>query len=172
MPALNASFPAYRFLKSLTRRYRERGPPQKEMYEDPRNAHLLVYVGAKGVQQGCIVPRDMAAINPWDSAVQGGDACWEGLRVYRGKILSYEKHLRRLMKSAKALGFENVHTPQEITHALFQVLAANGMRDGVHVRMTLTRGEKCTSSMNPKFNVYGTTLIILPEWKPCEVSRE
>ena len=169
MPALNASFPAYTFLKSLTRRYRERGPPDTEKYEDPRNANLLVYVGAKGVTQGCIVPRQMAAVNPWDSSVQGGDAAWEGLRVYRGKILCLEKHLRRLIKSAKALGFENIHTPHEIKHAIFQVLAANGMRDGAHMRLTLTRGEKCTSSMNPKFNVYGTTLIILPEWKPTEV---
>jgi protein-lysine N-methyltransferase EEF2KMT len=169
LPALNASFPAYTFLKSLTRRFRERGPPNTEKYEDPRNAHLLVYVGAKGVTQGCIVPREMAAVNPWDSSVQGGDACWEGLRVYRGKILSLDKHLRRLMKSAKALGFENMHTEQDIKHAIFTVLAANGMRDGAHMRLTLTRGEKCTSSMNPLFNVYGTTLIILPEWKPTEV---
>ena len=36
------------------------------------------------------------------------------------------------------------------------------------MRLTLTRGEKYTSSMNPKFNVYGTTLIILAEWKPTE----
>lgn len=168
LPALHASFPAYTFLKSLTRRHRNRGPPDIEKFEDPRNAQLLVYVGAKGMTQGCVVPRQMAAVSPWDSAVQGGDAAWEGLRVYRGNILSLEKHLRRLMKSAKALGFENMHTSAEIKHAIFQVLAANGMRDGVHIRLTLTRGEKCTSSMNPKFNVYGTTLIILPEWKPTE----
>eukprot|EP00522_Entomoneis_paludosa_P001100 CAMPEP_0172466876 /NCGR_PEP_ID=MMETSP1065-20121228/57343_1 /TAXON_ID=265537 /ORGANISM="Amphiprora paludosa, Strain CCMP125" /LENGTH=277 /DNA_ID=CAMNT_0013223831 /DNA_START=36 /DNA_END=866 /DNA_ORIENTATION=+ len=110
----------------------------------------------------------MAGVNPWDSSVQGGDATWEGIRVYRGKILSLEKHLRRLSKSAKALGFENVHTKEEITEAIFRTLAANGMRDSAHMRLTLTRGEKCTSSMNPKFNVYGTTLIILPEWKPTE----
>jgi len=73
-----------------------------------------------------------------------------------------------LFRSAKALGFENVHTRSEITEAIFRVLAANGMRDGAHMRLTLTRGEKCTSSMNPLFNVYGTTLIILPEWKPTE----
>lgn len=171
LPALHASFPAYKYLRSLTRGHQERGfaANNAEKYEDPRNAHLLVYVGAKGVTQGCIVPREMAAVNPWDSAVQGGDAAWEGLRVYRGKILSLEKHLRRLMKSAKALGFENTHTEVEIKHAIFQVLAANGMRDGAHIRLTLTRGEKCTSSMNPKFNVYGTTLIILPAWKPTEV---
>lgn len=42
------------------------------------------------------------------------------------------------------------------------------MRDGAHMRLTLTRGEKYTSSMNPNFNVYGSTLIILAEWKPTE----
>ena len=91
-----------------------------------------------------------------------------GIRVYRGKILSLERHLKRLFKSAKALGFQNVHTKEDVIHAIFQTLAVNGMRDGAHMRLTLTRGEKCTSSMNPVFNVYGTTLIVLAEWKPTE----
>ncbi len=90
--------------------------------------------------------------------------------VYNGRIMSLDKHLRRLMRSAKALGFDNVHTKEQITEAIFQTLAANGMRNDAHMRLTLSRGEKCTSSMNPAFNVYGTTLIILPEWKPTEVS--
>ncbi|VEU36019.1 unnamed protein product [Pseudo-nitzschia multistriata] len=106
--------------------------------------------------------------NPWDSSVQGGDGCWEGIRVYNGRIMSLDKHLRRLFRSAKALGFENVHTKEEVTEAIFQTLAANGMRNDAHMRLTLSRGEKYTSSMNPVFNVYGTTLIILPEWKPTE----
>jgi protein-lysine N-methyltransferase EEF2KMT len=168
LPALRSSWPAYQFLITLTRGYQNRGPPASQIYEDSRNQELLVYIGAKGQKGGCIIPREMARVSPWDSSVQGGDAAWEGLRVYRGKILSLDKHLRRLQRSAKALGFENVHSSDEITHALFQVLAANGMRDGAHVRLTLTRGEKCTSSMNPKFNVYGTTLIIVPEWKPTD----
>ena len=92
----------------------------------------------------------------------------EGIRIYDGKIFHLDRHLDRLFRSAKALGFENIHTRAEITEAIFRVLAANGMRDGAHMRLTLTRGEKCTSSMNPLFNVYGTTLIILPEWKPTE----
>lgn len=82
--------------------------------------------------------------------------------------MSLDKHLRRLFRSAKALGFENVHTKEQVEEAIFQTLAANGMRNNAHMRLTLTRGEKCTSSMNPVFNVYGTTLIILPEWKPTE----
>jgi hypothetical protein len=168
MPALKASFPAYEFLRHLTLMHSQRGPPPNKIYEDPRNELLLVWIGAPG--RGRLLPRDMAGVSPWDSSVQGGDACWEGIRVYRERILSLDKHLRRLFRSAKALGFENVHTKEEVTEAIFRTLAANGMRDHAHMRLTLTRGEKCTSSMNPNFNVYGTTLIILPEWKPTEVS--
>ena len=168
MPALKASFPAYEFLKHFTRGHSKRGPPLEKLYEDPRNEHLLVWIGAPG--RGRLLPRDMAGVSPWDSSVQGGDAAWEGLRVYRGKVFSLEKHLRRLFRSAKALGYENVHTKEEVIEAIFKTLAANGMRDQAHMRLSLTRGEKYTSSMNPKFNVYGTNLIILAEWKPTEVS--
>lgn len=166
LPALKASLGAYNFLKSLSHGHRQRGPDPKDLYEDPRNENLLVYIGTPG--RGRIVPREFANVSPFDSSVQGGDATWEGIRVYRGKILLLEKHLKRLFKSAKALGFQNVHSKEEIKEAIFRILAANGMRDGAHIRLTLTRGEKFTSSMNPKFNVYGTTLIILPEWKPTE----
>ena len=157
MPALKSSFPAYEFLRQLTAKYQKRGPPPSEIYEDPRNEHLLVWIGAP--DHGRLYPRSMSAVSPWDSSVQGGDAGWEGIRVYRGKILSLDKHLRRLTRSAKALGFKNVHTKEQVTEAIFQTLAANGMRDNAHMRLTLTRGEKCTSSMNPDFNVYGTTLV-------------
>lgn len=166
IPGLKISMPAYLFLSQLTTPYEKRGPPQSELYEDSRNEHLLVWIGAPG--RGRLLPRSLAGVSPWDSSVQGGDGCWEGIRVYNGRIMSLDKHLKRLFRSSKALGFENVHTKQEVTEAIFQTLAANGMRNDAHMRLTLTRGEKYTSSMNPAFNVYGTTLIILPEWKPTE----
>jgi len=166
MPALKISMQAFLFLSQLTVSYRDRGPPPSELYEDPRNEHLLVWIGAPG--RGRLLPRSMAGVSPWDSSVQGGDGCWEGIRVYNGRIMSLDKHLRRLFRSGKALGFVNVHTKEQVTEAIFQTLAANGMRNDAHMRLTLTRGEKYTSSMNPVFNVYGTTLIILPEWKPTE----
>ena len=166
MHVLKSSMPAYTYLLSLTSKYRTRGPRPSQIYEDPRNANIIVYIGSPG--HGRLVPRDMAGISPWDSSVQGGDATWEGIRIYRGKIFKLERHLKRLFKSAKALGFENIHTKDEVIDAIFRTLAVNNMRDGVHMRLTLTRGEKYSSSMNPKFNVYGTTLIILPEWKPIE----
>jgi branched-subunit amino acid aminotransferase/4-amino-4-deoxychorismate lyase len=31
----------------------------------------------------------------FDSVVQGGDAVWEGLRIYDGKVFKLEEHLDR-----------------------------------------------------------------------------
>ena len=126
LPSLRTSLPAYAFLKSLTRHHAERGPPPEQLYEDPRNANVLVFIGTPG--RGRLFPREMASISPWDSSVQGGDGTWEGIRLYRGKILSLDRHLKRLFKSAKALGFKNMHSKEEIIEAIFRTLAANGMR--------------------------------------------
>ncbi|CAI5971828.1 unnamed protein product [Closterium sp. NIES-65] len=105
-------------------------------------------------------------IHVLDSAVQGGDAVWEGLRVYDGRIFKLQEHLDRLFDSSKAMAFANVPTREHVVHALVSTLAANGMRDYAHVRLTLTRGKKVTSGMSPQFNLYGCTLIVLAEWKP------
>jgi branched-chain amino acid aminotransferase group I len=131
---------------------------------DPKNKDILVWVGPPGT--GRLVPRELARISPFDSAVQGGDAVWEGVRVYDGKVFQFKRHMKRLFDSAKACGFRNVPSEDEIRYAVFSTLAANGMRDNAHMRLTLTRGEKTTSSMNPNFNVFGCTLIVLAEWKP------
>jgi len=91
---------------------------------------------------------------------------WEGLRVYDGRIAELEGHLKRLQDSAKTLAFAKVPASEEIRAAIFTTLAANGMRDNAHIRLTLTRGEKVTSGMNPRLNQSGCTLIVLAEWKP------
>ena len=127
---------------------------------DPRNADILVYVG------GELKPRKDARVSVFDSVVQGGDAVWEGLRVYDGRIAELDGHLERLQNSARALAFAGVPTGDEVRAAVFATLEANGMRDNTHIRLTLTRGEKLTSGMNPKLNRSGCTLIVLAEWKP------
>jgi branched-chain amino acid aminotransferase len=127
---------------------------------DPRNADILVHVG------GELKPRADARVSVFDSVVQGGDAVWEGLRVYDGRIAELEGHLQRLQDSAKALAFDNVPSTGEVRDAVFSTLEANGMRDKAHIRLTLTRGEKLTSGMNPRLNQSGCTLIVLAEWKP------
>jgi branched-chain amino acid aminotransferase len=127
---------------------------------DERNRDLIVNVG------GHLTHRDKAAISPFDSAVQGGDAVWEGLRLYGGRIFRLGEHLARLRRSARALAFDSVPSDEEITHEIRRTLQANGMTDGVHIRLTLTRGVKITSGMDPRLNQSGPTLIVLAEHKP------
>src|SRR6266487_1835896 len=126
---------------------------------DQRNLDLIGNVG------GHLVHRDKAAVNPFDSAVQGGDAVWEGLRLYRGRIFRLTEHLDRLRSSALALAFAEIPSHEQITAEITRTLQANGMTDGVHLRLTLTRGVKITSGMDPRLNQAGPTLIVLAEHK-------
>lgn len=132
---------------------------------DPRNAHIRVWV------DGELVPREEAKVSVFDSSVQGGDAVWEGLRVYAGRVFELDAHLDRLFDSARAMAFAEVPSRDEVVEALFRTLEANGMRDGAHVRLTLTRGRKTTSGMSPELNRYGPCLIVLAEWKEPAYDR-
>ncbi len=127
---------------------------------DERNRNLTVNIN------GELLHRDRAGISPFDSAVQGGDAVWEGLRLYDGRIFKLREHLVRLRDSAQALAFAQIPSDEEMVEQIKRTLSANEMRDGVHVRLTLTRGVKVTSGMDPRLNQSGPTLIVLAEFKP------
>jgi branched-chain amino acid aminotransferase len=127
---------------------------------DAKNADLIVNIN------GRLVHRNDAGISPFDSAVQGGDAVWEGLRLYAGRIFRLREHLERLRHSALALAFAQIPDAAAITGEIRRTLAANAMTDGVHIRLTLTRGVKVTSGMDPRLNQSGPTLIVLAEHKP------
>src|SRR5882757_1891774 len=124
-----------------------------------RNRDLIVNIN------GQLTHRDKAGISPFDSAVQGGDAVWEGLRLYCGRIFKLQEHLDRLHRSATALSFAEIPPREKIIEEIKRTLAANKMQDGVHIRLTLTRGVKITSGMDPRLNQSGSTLIILAEHK-------
>src|SRR5207245_11793695 len=116
--------------------------------------------------------RDKDGISPFDSAVQGGDAVWEGLRLYNGRIFKLHEHLDRLERSARALSIVDLPTHEKIIEELKRTLAANKMRGGVHIRLTLTRGVKITSGMDPRLNQSGATLIVLAEHKAHVYSKD
>ena len=128
--------------------------------KDPRNNGIQIFVKDR------LYPREDAKISVFDSAVQGGDAVWEGLRVYPEGVVCLDKHLTRLQESAKTLAFEDIPSKDTIKEAIKTTLAANGMNDDTHIRLTLTRGEKITSGMDPRLNQSGSCLIVLAEWKP------
>ena len=134
-------------------------PYRSEDLPDPRNADIVVHVG------GALVARDQATVSVFDSSVQGGDAVWEGLRVYDGRVFALDRHLDRLFASAHALRFEGVPSRDDVRNAVVETFVANGMYDNAHARLTLTRGPKVTSGMSPTNNRAGCTLIVLAEWK-------
>lgn len=131
-----------------------------------QNRDLIVNIN------GQLVHRDLAGVSPFDSVVQGGDAVWEGLRLYHGKIFRLTEHLDRLRSSALALAFTRIPSHEEITEQIRRTLRANRMTDDVHIRLTLTRGVKITSGMDPRLNQAGPTLIVLAEHKPPVYSQD
>lgn len=126
---------------------------------NPKNKDIRIWV------RDGLFHRDEAKVSVFDSSVQGGDTVWEGLRVYKEGILHLDKHIDRMFESAKALAFENIPSRAFIKSAIKQTLKANGMEDSAHIRLTLSRGEKVTSGMDPRLNQMGCTLIVLAEWK-------
>jgi branched-chain amino acid aminotransferase len=127
---------------------------------NPKNDNIQVFVKDK------LYPRSEAKVSVFDSSVQGGDAVWEGLRVYPEGVVCLDKHLTRLHESAKTLAFTDIPSKEFIKKAIKQTLDVNGMNDDTHIRLTLTRGEKITSGMDPRLNQNGSCLIVLAEWKP------
>src|SRR5438874_2723069 len=130
-----------------------------------KNRDLIVNIN------GQLIHRDEAGISPFDSAVPGGDAVWEGLRLYRGRSFKLHEHLDRLRQSAAAVSFSEIPPREKIIEEIKRTLAVNEMQDAVHIRLTLTRGVKITSGMDPRLNQAGPTLIILAEHKPPVYER-
>lgn len=126
---------------------------------NPANADLIVNINGK------LVHRDDAGVSPFDSSVQNGDAVWEGLRLYDGHIFKLREHLERLRKSAGLLDYQGYPGDEKLIEELRRTLAANGMTDSVHVRLTVSRGQKYTSGLDPRINTAGCSFFILAEHK-------
>jgi branched-chain amino acid aminotransferase len=127
--------------------------------DDPRNATVLVHVN------GELRPRAEAVVSVFDSGFVLGDGVWEGLRVHGGHPVFLDAHLDRLFEGAKALALDIGRTRDELRAAIYDVLRANRMTDGVHVRLMVTRGVKRTPYQDPRMTTGPATLVIIPEHK-------
>lgn len=126
---------------------------------NPANADLIVNIN------GNLIHRDQAGVSPFDSAVQNGDAVWEGLRLYQGRIFKLQDHLDRLRKSAELLAYAGYPSDAELVEQLKRTLSANGMSDSVHIRLTVSRGLKYTSGLDPRVNIGRCSFFVLAEYK-------
>ena len=135
--------------------------------DDSRNASILIYVN------GDLVPRDQAKVSVFDSGFILGDGVWEGLRLHNGCIAFLDDHLSRLYEGARALDLDIGMPREQLADALKKTLEANGMRDGVHVRLMVTRGVKATPYQDPRVTIGPATVVIIPEYKaPVESVKE
>ena len=126
---------------------------------DPRNAAILINVN------GEMKPRAEAVVSVFDSGFMLGDGVWEGLRVHRGGIAFLDRHLDRLFEGAKAIAMDIGLSREALVKRLYETLAANGMEEGVHVRLMVTRGVRSTPYQDPRVVVGGATIVIIPEYK-------
>jgi branched-chain amino acid aminotransferase len=127
--------------------------------EDPRNEQVLIYV------RGELKRRPEATVSVLDGGFVLGDGVWEGLRVHRGQVAFLDQHLDRLYEGAAAIDLDVGMTREELTRVIHETLDANGMTEGVHVRLMVTRGLKATPYQDPRVTIGPATIVILPEYK-------
>jgi branched-chain amino acid aminotransferase len=126
---------------------------------DPRNGSILININ------GELKPRAEALVSVFDSGFMLGDGVWEGLRVHRGKLSLLHRHLDRLFEGAKAIAMDLQVSREELTRRLYETIDANGMTDGAHVRLMVTRGVRSTPYQDPRVVVGGPTIVIIAEYK-------
>ncbi|MFO1327202.1 MAG: aminotransferase class IV [Rubrivivax sp.] len=127
--------------------------------DDPRNDDVLVYVN------GDLVPRNQASVSVFDSGFVLGDGVWEGLRLIRGRLLALDAHMDRLFEGAGAIALDIGMTREEVVAAVMRTCQANGIDDGAHIRLMVTRGRKRTPNQDPRFLLGKATVVIIAERK-------
>lgn len=126
---------------------------------DPRNDSVEIYVN------GAFVPRETASVSVFDAGFVLGDGVWEGLRLIDGRLLAVDAHMRRLYEGANAIRLDIGMTKEALIEEIWKTLRHNGMEDGVHIRLMITRGRKSTPNQDPRFIVGGPTIVIVAEYK-------
>jgi branched-chain amino acid aminotransferase len=132
---------------------------------DPRNDALLVWIG------GRIVPRAEAMVSVFDAGFVLGDGVWEGIRLVNGRLAFLGEHLDRLFRGAAQIRLDVGLDRRALSDALYEIVAANGMRDGAHLRLMVTRGTKASPNQDPRQTIGPATVVITAEYKapPAEL---
>ena len=131
----------------------------QDFNDDTRNDAIRIYVN------GALKPRADAVVSVFDSGFVLGDGVWEGLRVQRGHPAFLDQHLDRLYEGAKAIALDIGLDRRQLTGAIYDTLSANGMTDGVHIRLMVTRGVKRSPYQDPRATIGAATIVIIPEYK-------
>jgi branched-chain amino acid aminotransferase len=137
-------------------------PTTHDAVSDPRNVDVQVYV------DGAFHHRDEACVSVFDSAFLVGDGIWEGLRLHHGVFAFLDLHLDRLFGGLQTVAIDPPWDRAGVTALLHEVVERNGMHDGAHVRLMVSRGRKKTPSQHPANLVTGPTVVIIAEHKQAD----
>ncbi|HSV36665.1 aminotransferase class IV [Ramlibacter sp. WS9] len=126
---------------------------------DERNDEVLVYVN------GAFVPRADAKVSVFDAGYVCGDGVWEGVRLVKGKVVSFDAHIERLFEGAATIAMDIGMSRERVKGVIMETFAANGMVDGAHARLMVTRGVKKTPNQDPRFVIGSATVVCIAEHK-------
>ena len=126
---------------------------------DDRNESVLVHVN------GEYFPRSEARISVFDAGYVCGDGVWEGVRLVKGRIISFDAHIDRLLEGARAIAMDLGKTRDELKAVITDTFARNQMIDGAHARLMVTRGVKKTPNQDPHFIIGSATVVCVAEYK-------
>lgn len=126
---------------------------------DERNEDVLVYVN------GEFVRRNEARVSVFDAGYVCGDGVWEGVRLANGRVISFDEHIERLFAGANSIAMDIGLTRDEAKRVITSTFEANGMTDGAHARLMVTRGVKRTPNQDPRFIIGKATVVCVAEHK-------
>jgi len=93
----------------------------------------LVYIDGK------FVPKEEAKVSVFDHAFLYGDAVFEGIRAYNGRVFRLEEHIDRLYDSARAIWLEIQIPKKEMMEIVAESCRKNNLKDA-YIRLVVTRG--------------------------------
>jgi len=128
-------------------------------FSDSRNENVQIYVN------GEIYPRQLATISVFDSGFLLGDGVWEGIRLLNNQMVFLDAHLNRLYRGAEYLAIDIGKSKEELSNLIQETLDANSMKNGVHIRLIVSRGLKKTPYQHPRANIGNSSIVIIPEYK-------
>jgi len=126
---------------------------------NPKNDDIFININ------GDLLHRSEAKISVFDSGFLLGDGVWEGIRLHNSKLVFINEHLERLFNSAHGISIDIPLSKEEIIFEIEKVLHKNSMKDDVHIRLIISRGNKVTPYQNPNANIGPINFVIIPEHK-------
>jgi|TARA_B110000196_G_scaffold147205_2_gene127422 branched-chain amino acid aminotransferase len=136
-----------------------------EYEDDPRNENVWISVN------GELLRRPDAKISVLDAGFLLGDGVWEAFRLHRGVLVFLDDHLDRLWHGAEVIDLEMPLSREQLVGRIEEVIEANAMYDGVHIRLIVTRGLKPTPYQAPWVISSLPTIVIIPEHKRADIRR-